>query len=177
MKRLRRSSIAPPPAGFSLIELLVALCLLGTGLLAIAHLEIAAIQRNGAAFDAQLAMTVAQTLAERMRDNRTGVGDGAYGDGSIPSANGPDCASTSCTPAVRAPWDLRQAWTSLRSTVSAAQGFRGLPDAGLHIQCVAPCTAASAQSVTVTWTLAPGSDTATPCGVAGRDCIRLVMAP
>ncbi|HKY51582.1 MAG TPA: prepilin-type N-terminal cleavage/methylation domain-containing protein [Candidatus Limnocylindria bacterium] len=144
--------------GFSLVELLIALALLGSGLLAIAHLEVAVIQRNGAAHDAHLALGVAQTLIERMRDNRLGLEAGAYGDGSHPPEPGPDCTQTACTPDDRAAWDLRQAWAALRATVTVSEGFRGLADPVLRIDCTdEPCGASAPRTVTVAWSTRPGA--------------------
>jgi type IV pilus modification protein PilV len=153
--------------GFSLIELMIAVSMLGTGLLAMAHLAGAIILRNGAASDTQQAIAIAQTLIERMRDNRTAIEAGAYGNGSRPAPGGSDCAREPCTPADRATWDLQQAWSSLDPS-PLSQGFHGLLDSALRIECLdTACTGRSIRAITVTW-----------MAVQGRpDQVRLVLAP
>jgi prepilin-type N-terminal cleavage/methylation domain-containing protein len=160
--RLRKA--AP---GFSLIELMLAVSLLGTGLLAMAHLAGAVILRNGAASDSQNAVSIAETLAERMRDNRAAVDAGAYGDGSPPAVGGPDCARGPCTPTDRARWDLQQTWSSL-DPVPLSGGFRGLLDGALRIDCPDPlCTANSIRLITISWMAVQGHPSQ----------VRLVLTP
>ncbi len=57
-------------AGFSLIETLVALCVVSVGLLGLLQLHLAALRVNRAALHAGQAVTLAEDLAERLRANR-----------------------------------------------------------------------------------------------------------
>lgn len=92
-----------PQAGMTLVEILVTLVILSTGLLAVAQLQIGALRHNHSAYLASLAAQQAQDLAERMRANPAGVAAAAY---LAPAAVVVDCAQVDCTPDQLAGYDL-----------------------------------------------------------------------
>lgn len=82
--------------GVGLVEVLVALVLLGIGVLGFAALQLKAIEASFEASQQVLALTVARDLAERMRANPEAVRIGAYKVGAVavPSADVPTIAGT-----------------------------------------------------------------------------------
>jgi type IV pilus assembly protein PilV len=98
--------IASPQAGFSMLEVLVTLVVLSTGLLGVANLQVAALRGNQGAYLASVAAQQAQDMAERLNANPAGVAANQYDslDTSIPSVQ-VDCQSVACTPTQLAVFD------------------------------------------------------------------------
>lgn len=97
-----------------MIETMIAVFVLSIGLLAIAGLQLNAKRASHQAWQRTLAVSLANDVLERIRMNpgeaaayHTGTGSNGLGGGSITSAP-TDCATTSCTPAESAAWDLWQ---------------------------------------------------------------------
>ncbi|MDD5389223.1 MAG: type IV pilus modification protein PilV [Gallionellaceae bacterium] len=86
-------------AGFSMLEVMVTLVVLSTGLLGVANLQVEALRGNQGAYLASVAAQQAQDMAERMNANRAGVDANLYDhlDASIP-AMPVNCQSADCTP-------------------------------------------------------------------------------
>lgn len=77
--------------GFTLLEVLVALFVLGIGLLGLAHLQVTALKHNQSAEFRSKATILAGGILDAMRANQTGVKAGAYNrslDDSKPNASG-----------------------------------------------------------------------------------------
>jgi type IV pilus assembly protein PilV len=144
--------------GLTLIEVLIAVVVLAIGLLGIAGLQSAALANNLISYQYTQASTIAQAMLERMRANRDGVLAGGYAlepGAAVPSATA-NCATTTCSPAEQAQWDIAAIVAQLSSTADDANlssGPRGvLPGSHLSITCDdAPCTADSLRIVTVYW--------------------------
>jgi type IV pilus assembly protein PilV len=100
------SSMTSPQAGFSMLEVLVTLVVLSTGLLGTANLQIEALRGNQGAYMASVAAQQAQDMAERMNANPVGVAANQYDalDVSVPDV-AVNCQSASCTPAQLALFD------------------------------------------------------------------------
>lgn len=164
---MSRCGAAP---GFSLLELLVALCLLGTCLLAIAALESTVIRRNAAAFRAHVALSAADETIERMGDNAAAAIGGRYADAA--GSGAPDCTSLPCTPEQRAVWDLAAVRAAIAPDTSrAATGFGGLSGSTLAVRCASvPCGTGAAWLVSVSWN-EPGET------VASLAAVNLVHVP
>jgi len=98
--------IASAQSGFSMLEVLVTLVVLSTGLLGTANLQVEALRGNQGAYLASLAAQQAQDMAERMKANPAGVAANQYDnvDASIPGAP-VNCQSANCTPAQLALFD------------------------------------------------------------------------
>jgi type IV pilus assembly protein PilV len=91
--------MASSQAGFSMLEVLVSLVVLSTGLLGAANLQVEALRGNQGAYLASLAAQQAQDMAERMNANPAGVVANQYDnlDASVPVIQ-VNCQSTDCTP-------------------------------------------------------------------------------
>jgi len=129
-------------AGFTLLEVMVALLILSVGLLGLAGLQIAGLRSNQNSYYRLQATLLAQDLTERMRANMVGARLGAYDAASADGSN-VDCTSTVCTPERMAGYDLAQ-W---REDVA-----RQLPAGTGEICKGAPaCGDGEAYTVTIRW--------------------------
>ena len=109
-------------AGFTLMEVLIALLILSIGLLGLASLQTNGLRSNQMASMRTTATQLANDIADRMRANPTGVDAQRYviatsdADPVIPV--GETCEGTTCTSAQMATYDLAQ-W---RGAVRALPG-------------------------------------------------------
>ena len=121
-------------AGFTLMEILIALLVVSVGLLGVATLQVRGQQFNQAAYLRTQAAFLAHDIMERMRINtdRTGNGiagnadDGGYannsmGDAAGCPAMGTDCDSGTCSLAQLATYDLAQWCGRLQEWLPAAE--------------------------------------------------------
>ena len=93
--------------GFSLIELLVAVLVMGVGILGVGALQLLSLQDNRAALSRVEAVNLAWDMLDRIRANpeaRLSYGDITF-DSTLPQAD--DCGLVSCTPAEIAAFDAR----------------------------------------------------------------------
>ena len=83
--------------GFSLVEVMIAMVIFSVGLLGLAGLQSLGMTNNQTAFNRTVAMTQANNMADRMRNNITGVDAGLYdnltADGTLTLT---DCITLSC---------------------------------------------------------------------------------
>ncbi len=144
-------------AGFTLIEILIALVIFSIGLLGLAGMQLRGAEGTNTAYFRSQATLLANDMAERMHANRQGVMDGAYADldtdGVCTEANKPDpfCASrdgapaVDCTPTEMATFDL----------YTLACDTERLPAGRLTVICNDPggagCSAGSPHTVSVFW--------------------------
>lgn len=92
--------------GVGLLEVLVALVLLGVAVLGFAALQLRAINASLEASNNVQAVSLARDLAERMRVNRGGLA--TYRNGYTVTTVNNDCAGKFCTPAELAVHDFSQ---------------------------------------------------------------------
>ncbi len=113
-------------SGFTLIEVMIAVFVLGIGLLGVAGLQSVSASLNQQSYMRSQATLLAGDIADRMRANRSGVEDDDYDMGGGASAvPNEDCESTTgCSPAEMAGHDLTQ-WTQ-----SVADALPQPPGAG-----------------------------------------------
>ncbi len=168
--------------GLTLIEVLIAVVVLAIGLLGIAGLQSAALSNNLISYQYTQASSLAQAMIERMRANRDGVRNGAYAIAAdaTPPAAAVNCASSACTSAQQAQWDIATIYSQVSSSVGTTNipsGPRGmLPGSRLSITCdPATCTAESLRIVTVYWDASRRNPSAIDCDVLR--CIRLGYLP
>lgn len=97
-------------AGFSMIELLVAVLVMGIGILGVTGLQVASMQNNREALLRSEAAQMAYTILDRIRSNRTGAAgvvglayDGLNIGANPPAAN--DCQANNCTQAQMVAFD------------------------------------------------------------------------
>lgn len=107
--------------GFSLIELLIALLVLGIGLLGILALQATSLQHNQSAYLESQAAFLANDILDRMRANKVNVA--TYKTDLTSSVSAPaNCASTTCSPAQLVSWDLSQWKQLVASTLPSGRG-------------------------------------------------------
>ena len=96
-----------PLRGFSLMEVLVAIVVIGLGALGAAGLQLASSKNTRSALEGTTAVILAQDMAERLRANPggayVGVGDGSSPPGFV------DCLGANCSPAQLEAFDVA-AW-------------------------------------------------------------------
>ena len=90
--------------GYSLIELLVAILVIGLGVLGAAGLQLASSKNTRIALEGTTAVILAQDMAERLRANPQGAYAGVA-DGSAPPGF-VDCLAANCTPTELASFDV-----------------------------------------------------------------------
>lgn len=100
--------------GFTLIEVLVALLVLGIGLLGVAGLQSATLGMNHASYLRSQATVLALDITDRMRANPRATGNGAYFQGTATETS--SCTTTTgCTTLEMAQHDLWE-WENLLAT-------------------------------------------------------------
>lgn len=130
-------------AGFSLIEVLIALIVMSVGMLGIAGLYVHGMQAGRTSLFRHHAVALAGDVADRIRANP--LGTTAYNDtGSVTSAPGTLCVALACTAAQMAANDI-WAWDQ--------QAQATLPDGDVLVTYTAPPAAGepAKYQVTVTW--------------------------
>ena len=117
--------------GFSIVEVLVALVVLATGMLGIASLYVTTLRASGSAISRMQAVNLASDLGDRIRANRT-AGE-AYEGAAADPADAGDCHGTTadCTPAEIAAQDLLLWNAQIADTLpTGATGTVTVTDAG-----------------------------------------------
>lgn len=92
-------------AGFTLIEVLISVVILASGLLGLAALQATTVRNNQSAYHRSLATQLAYDMSDRMRSNRAGVTAGDYNN---KAATNDNCLANICTPAQMAGYDITQ---------------------------------------------------------------------
>jgi type IV pilus assembly protein PilV len=131
-------------AGFTLLEVLIALCVLAAGMLGVGMMLLESIRASRSALHRTAAVALAADLGERIRANRAAGSAYALGLGAVAGTPASGCAvSDACDPLEVAERDLYQ-W---QQAVLAA-----LPAAVTRVQ-VAPISGlpASTFAITVRW--------------------------
>lgn len=90
--------------GFSMVEVLVALVVLGVGMLGIASLYVVTLRSSGSAISRMQAVNLASDLGDRIRANR--MGRDAYAGAAAESGDTCVGDSAACSPAQMAAHDL-----------------------------------------------------------------------
>ncbi len=105
-------------AGFTLIEVLVAVVVFAIGLLGVAGLQVAGMRFTHGSQLRSVAAMQAESIADRMRANRVGVRNGNYNIlGTMPGSFAVDCGAASCNPQKLATFDLAT-WNTRTAAVS-----------------------------------------------------------
>lgn len=104
--RITSNGLECSQSGFSILEIMVTLVVLSTGLLGVANLQVDALRGNQGAYLASVAAQQAEDMAERMQSNPVAVAADAYDalDAGIPSIK-VDCQSVACTPSQLVQYD------------------------------------------------------------------------
>lgn len=115
--------INPPPprsvAGFTLLEVLIAVVVLSIGLLGLAGLQTTGLRNNQDAYVRTVATTLANDMADRMRANMAGFNAGNYDNNAAQSAI---CETNSgCSPQAMAQHDTFL-WNQALAALPSGQG-------------------------------------------------------
>ena len=122
-------------SGFTLVEILIAIVIFSIGLLGIAGLQVSGMRFTHDAQLRSIAVAQAETMADMMRANESGMRDGFYNiQNAMPDDFDPDCGALVCTAEERAVYDLK-VWntTTLDAPLEANQDV--LPN-GHGVVCV-----------------------------------------
>lgn len=151
MANMIRATVQPKVKGFTLLEVLVALLVLSIGLLGLAGLQVTGLRDNHSAYLRSQAVLLAQDMADRMRQNRTGVNANNYMIITLPVTGViPNCISTVCTAAQIATADANDWALLLTSELPLGIGSVVCTDSDGGID-PDPCTNGSVHIVTVQW--------------------------
>jgi type IV pilus assembly protein PilV len=106
-------------AGFTLIEVLIAVLVLGIGLLGVAGLQSVALSMNQGSYVRTQATVLARDISDRMRTNRQAATDAAYDmSGGASASEQTACETTSgCNPSALAGHDLYRWNQSVAATL------------------------------------------------------------
>jgi len=171
-------------AGFTLLEVLVALVILSLGLLGLAGLQLRSLQGSTDSFARSQAMILAESISDRMRANPQAVADGMY---RIDPANLPATPAYDCEqnfPAGESTCDADElanvdssAWaTTLTTPAVLPQGTGRITCNDSDATDALPCTENSLHTITVMWDEARTGATGTGCGdnlQVDRQCLRI----
>jgi len=109
-------------AGFTLLEVLVALIILSIGVLGVAKLTLTATRANDSAFVRTQATELAYEILDQMRANKTTALAGSYNIAFGTTPPNPNCQSAACAAATDvANYDLYQ-WKQLLKVLPAGDG-------------------------------------------------------
>jgi type IV pilus assembly protein PilV len=122
MCRAGQSRAARRQAGFSLVELMIALIVLSIGLLGVAKLSLSSVQANGSAYMRSQATELIQEIVDDMRANQPQAIAGGYNIAmtSTIAAPGTNCETTTCTAAQVATFDVATWVNRLNATNGGA---------------------------------------------------------
>lgn len=186
-------------AGFTLLEVLIALVIASIGLLGLAGLQAASLRANHGAYLRSQAAFIASDIADRMRVNLDATVAGNYQVNPDPGVNpvvpanpGYNCMdnftgttnASECAPEELARADLFQWYTSLAGRESVPPL---LPAGEASIACTdsdstdgEPCTRGSLHTITVRWdgnrTAATGRN-CPPVNDSDLFCVRMALQP
>lgn len=122
---MKHDTINPRPhcAGFTMIEVLVAIVVLAVGLLGLAGLQATSLKNSTSSYARTQAQLLAYDMLDRMRSNLQGVANGAYNDLLSTTPTDPNCISSGCSVAQIAQYDAYE-WSSLlQQTLPAGTGL------------------------------------------------------
>ena len=121
---MKQYSAPSPQAGFTIIEMLIAVLVISIGLLGMAGLQTTGIQQSHNSYLKTQASMLAYDMADRMRSNLQGVNAGHYdavNSLGSPVTSVPGCisGSTACSASETATYDIYQ-WTNSNAESSIA---------------------------------------------------------
>lgn len=149
--------------GFSMIEVLVSLLVIGIGLLGLSGLQIASVKGTNNAHSRNVATMLGMEIGERMRANPAGVIGGFY-DSNVSNVScttaETQCRGTvACTPQQIARADLQEVMCGVRrnTTGNVREGGAALllPNGTFNITCNGACSDVLAEHIiSMTWSTA-----------------------
>ena len=106
--------------GFTLLEVLIAVLILGVGLLGMAKLQTAGLQNTYSANLRTIATQMAYEMTDRIRANKAGFKTPSYNNPTIGAVS--DCTSIDCSTDAMAQYDIDQWNTALANNLVGGQG-------------------------------------------------------
>jgi len=140
--------------GFSLIEVLVSLLILGVGLLGLGGLQVASMKSTTNAHSRTVANMLITELADRMRANPGGLNDGLYAESVNCTTPEKACRiNTFCTPEEVAKFDLQEIICGMKRGTKREGGVVNLLSQGvLEVEFPVDCsTVTNAYRLTISW--------------------------
>jgi len=116
--------------GFSMIEVLVSLLVIGVGLLGLSGLQIASHKGTNNAHSRNVATLLAFEIADRMRANQDGVNGGFYDNDVACSTTVNQCRASVCTPENIAKLDVQEVMCGVTKLSKTEGGAANLLVAG-----------------------------------------------
>lgn len=165
--------------GFTLLEILIALVILSVGLLGLAGLQLNGLRSNQDSYYLTQAMAQAYDMADRMRANMAGYGEGDYNNiaATVPASPSKDCATSTCSALEMAQYDAYQ-WNTANDKL--------LPQ-GIGMVCTTPSPAtcnsnptSTTRYVIVMWDQLRNGVTGTACSgdlTKDRACFQTSFHP
>lgn len=92
-----KSTLGNRQAGFSMMEILITMVVMAIGLMGMASLQYVSLKNVNSSYYRYQAALLAYDMAERMRANPGGVGDGDYNALSVDGTEQPASCTTSCS--------------------------------------------------------------------------------
>ena len=118
-------------SGFSLIEILVSMLIIGIGLLGLGGLQVASLKGSGNAHSRNIANMLAMELSDRMRANPIGAAAGDYVVTMSCNDGETDCRrTTSCTAEETAKFDIQEIMCGMRRAGRREGGVANLLTSG-----------------------------------------------
>ncbi len=153
-------------AGFSLLEVLIAVIILSIGLLGLAGLQTTGLRNNQDAYARTLATTLANDMADRIRSNMAGFTAGYYNNSAAYTAS---CESSGCSPQEMAQHDT-ELWNAALGALPAGQG---------NVDTAVAANGADVVTITVMWDNNRSGATGTGCsgGTGDLTCLSIMFQP
>ncbi len=147
--------------GFSMIEVLVSLIVIGVGMLGLSGLQIASMKGTNNAHSRNVASMLIMDLSDRMRANPEGVRNGFYNNNVSCSSNETRCRiNTYCTTQETARFDVQEVMCGvIRAGVREGGAANLLPNGSVQISCAANCSVLNTpHNITFSWNAAKIKD-------------------
>jgi type IV pilus assembly protein PilV len=124
-------------AGFTLLEVMIAVVIFSIGLLGIAGLQVAGMRFTHGSQLRAIATMQAENMADRLRTNIAGVNAYNYNiTGAMPTSYAKDCDNVVCTPAELATFDLVSWNLGHSSTTKPREGNANVLPGGAGVVCL-----------------------------------------
>jgi type IV pilus assembly protein PilV len=148
MKSLEKSQ-----RGFSMIEVLVSLIVIGVGMLGLSGLQIVSMKGTSNAHSRNVATMLAFELGERMRANPEGVAGGYYANDDTCTKKLNQCRVSFCTPEEIAHIDVQEVKCGVYKLGEREGGVANLLSGGsLAVSCVGGCDKPKAMhDISISW--------------------------
>ncbi len=143
--------------GFSMIEVLVSLIVIGVGMLGLSGLQIASMKGTNNAHSRNIANMLTMELSDRMRANSLGVEDGFYENDVNCNKNEAQCRSSSfCTPEQLARLDVQEVMCGVLKAGKREGGIANLlPNGSIQIDHNVDCDTIiendNETTITISW--------------------------